>query len=181
MTTVPGSKRSTSTLRSDTVRLEGSTIQMAGWRSLLVSALAGTAMPVADSISMRPVTVAPSRMAAGGSLRVTLTLNVRVIGIGLRIDLPHAALRRHGRIVGQGDHDIGIGRRRPYHLGRNVEHGVPSLLPGDLENHLSGLHHLARLGASGDDCSGDVRLELSVSDAVLRDLQLRMSVIDPRL
>ena len=47
MTAVAGSKRCTSTLRSATVRLCGSTIQTAGWRSVEVSALAGIEMPAA--------------------------------------------------------------------------------------------------------------------------------------
>src|SRR5437588_10546568 len=67
-------------LRMDTVRLAGSTIHTAGWRLDFVSEVAGILMAAAASVSMRPVTVAPSRMSGGGSVRPTLTLNVRVTG-----------------------------------------------------------------------------------------------------
>jgi hypothetical protein len=48
--------------------------------NVVLRALAGTEIPVADSMSIRPVTVAPSRIALGGSLTLTLTLKVRVTG-----------------------------------------------------------------------------------------------------
>ena len=47
---------------------------------LLVSALAGIDMPGVDFWRMLPVTVAPRRIVAGGSMRLTLTRNVRVTG-----------------------------------------------------------------------------------------------------
>src|SRR5262249_42069105 len=80
MATVAGSWRSTATLRSDTVRLAGSTTQTAGRRSDSVSADAGISMTGTASSCMRPTTVEPSRIAAGGSVRPTLTSNVLVTG-----------------------------------------------------------------------------------------------------
>ena len=78
--TLAGSKRNTSTFRIETVLLEGSTIQTAGWLLIFVSAVAGISMTGTQSPSMRPVTVAPSRIARGGSFKPTLTAKVRVTG-----------------------------------------------------------------------------------------------------
>src|SRR3984885_10367410 len=79
-TTVPGSKRRTSTGLRATVMLSGLTTQTAGFLFVAVKALAGSEIPWPWSTSIRPVTVAPSRMAGGGSLTATRTLNVRVTG-----------------------------------------------------------------------------------------------------
>ena len=80
MATVAGSLRATSTFRSDTVMSFGSTTQTAGLRSDSVRAVAGISMTGAVSSFMRPTTVEPSRMAAGGSVSPTLTSKVLVTG-----------------------------------------------------------------------------------------------------
>src|SRR6516164_5935468 len=54
--------------------------QTAGRRSNSVGAEAGISMAGAVSSCTRPVTLTPRRMAAGGSVRATLTSNVRVTG-----------------------------------------------------------------------------------------------------
>jgi hypothetical protein len=79
-TTTAGSCRWTSIGRSETVVSAGSTTQTAGRPSARVRAEAGTTMPAAVSSCMRPVTVEPRRMAAGGSTRPTLISNVPVVG-----------------------------------------------------------------------------------------------------
>src|SRR5215510_16225477 len=78
--TLAGSYRNTSTFRIDTVLFEGSTTQTAGWLLNFVSAVAGMLMTGTESPSMRPVTVAPSRIAGGGSVKPTLIAKVRVTG-----------------------------------------------------------------------------------------------------
>ena len=75
----PPSGRSTTTVRIEplhldrqaTVKLAGSTIQTAGFLPSAVSALAGMESPCPRSISILPVTVAPGRIAAGGSFTAT--------------------------------------------------------------------------------------------------------------
>src|SRR5262249_9190617 len=79
-TTASGSNRSTSIVCSDTVEVDGSTIHTAGCWLLWVSAVAGMSMTELEAASMRPTTVVPRRMAAGGSFRPTLTSKVRVTG-----------------------------------------------------------------------------------------------------
>ena len=46
---------------------------------------------------------------------------------------------------------------------------------------LSGLHHLARFGGSGGDRSQDVGPELGEAQPVLRNIELRGCIVDPRL
>ena len=72
-------------------------------------------------------------------------------------------------------------RRGAENLGRNVEHGVAPVLPGDGEDRLARLHHLARFGGSGGDRPRDVGLELGEAHPVLGDVELRGRVVDPRL
>ena len=55
---------------------------------------------------MRPMTVAPSRIAGGGSVRPTLTSNVRVTGLACGATSRTRPLRRDRRIVGQADGDL---------------------------------------------------------------------------
>src|SRR5215471_20508390 len=90
--------------------------------------------------------------------------------IGLWVDLPHATHGGDGGVIRQGDGNVRIRRRGAYHLGRYVEYGVAPVLPGNLENHLSGLHYFARLGAARGDRSGYIRLELRVAHAIFREL-----------
>jgi hypothetical protein len=98
----------------------------------------------------------------------------------LRIDPPHPSLRLNRRIVGQGDGDYSVRGRRPQHGGRNVEHGVASILPRDLKDRLASLHHLAGLGRPGGDRAGHIGPELGESHTVLGERQLRLRVIDAR-
>src|SRR5262245_52794392 len=78
--TVAGLWRSTSTLRKDTVSVDGSTTQTAGCWLALVRAVAGISIVGAVSNCTCPMTVAPSRMEAGGSVNPTFTSNVLVTG-----------------------------------------------------------------------------------------------------
>src|SRR5271165_2319928 len=71
-TTSAGSYRETSTLRSDTVWLLGSSTHTAGRPSASVSAPGGTCRPAGvDSLTL-PVTVEPSCIDGGGSMMPTL-------------------------------------------------------------------------------------------------------------
>src|SRR5262249_23643711 len=65
----------------DTVSADGSTIHTAGCPLNFVSAVAGISITGTDSISIRPITVAPSSIAGGGSVKPTLTSKVRVTGL----------------------------------------------------------------------------------------------------
>src|SRR5262249_59362070 len=64
----------------ETVWLVGSTTHTAGLWLLFVSAVAGISMVGPEFTVTTPVTVAPSRISSGGSLKPTLTSNVRVTG-----------------------------------------------------------------------------------------------------
>ena len=128
-------------------------------------------------MSMRPVTVAPSRMALGGSLTLTLTLKVRVTGSACGSTWRTRPFAVTAGSSVRATMIVGIRRSRPYHLGRHIEYGVPSLLAGHLEDHLSGLHDFPRFRAPGGDRSGDIGLELRVAHPILGDLQLRLGVI----
>ena len=128
-------------------------------------------------MSMRPVTVAPSRMALGGSLTLTLTLNVRVTGSACGSTWRTRPFAVTAGSSVRATMIVGIRGSRPDHLRRHVEYGVPSLPAGHLEDHLSGLHDFPQLGAPGGDRSGDVGLELRVAHPVLGDFQLRLGVI----
>ena len=96
---------------------------------------------------MRPVTVEPSRIAAGGSASPTLTSKVPVTAIGARRDLAHPADRAHRGVRGQDDLDLGIGGRQVLDLRRHVEDRIAAVLARDLHDHAAGLHDLAGLGA----------------------------------
>ena len=180
--TVPGSKRSTSTLRSDTVEARGIDDPDGRLAIVLVRALAGIDVPGVASCCMRPVTVAPSRMAAGGSMRLTRTLNVRVTGSACG-----STWRTRPCAVTEGssvsvDDDLGIRRRRADHLGRNVEHGVPSVhrgRPGRPSARPARLRPIPRRPRG--DRAGDIGPELRVAHPVLGDMQLRLGVIHLRL
>ena len=72
-------------------------------------------------------------------------------------------------------------RRGAENLGRNVEHGVAPVLPGDSEDRLARLHHLAQFGGSRRDRPLDVGLELGEAHPVLGDVELGGRVVDSRL
>ena len=75
------SKRRTSTLRTETVLAAGSTIHTAGRWFILVRAEDGISIIGPAFVLTRPMTVAPSRIAGGGSVRPTLTSKVRVTAL----------------------------------------------------------------------------------------------------
>jgi len=130
---------------------------------------------------MRPTTVAPSRMAAGGLLKADSDPKGSGYGVGLRIDLPDSPSRCHGRIVGQRHNDRWVVRSRTQHLGRHVEHCVPPFLTSYSKDHLSCLHHLAGLSSPGYDGAGGVRLELCVAHPIFGNLQSGFGVFNLRL
>ena len=93
--TVAGSMRSTSTFRSDTVRLDGSTTQTAGWPiELGQSSRRNLDRPARLSSSMRP---RRWHRAASPPVDRQADLDLECPGdrIGLRGDLPDAADRRN--------------------------------------------------------------------------------------
>src|SRR4029453_6706549 len=79
-TTSVGPYRETSTLRSDTVSLCGSTTHTAGRPFASVSALGGISAPGGADSLMLPVIVEPSSIAGGGAMMPTFTWNVLVAG-----------------------------------------------------------------------------------------------------
>ena len=101
--------------------------------------------------------------------------------IGLRIDGPHARLGGHRRVVGERDRDRRVSGRGAQNMGRNVEHGVAPVLPGDGEDRLARLHHLARFGGTRGDRPRDIGFELGEAHPVLGDVELRARVVDPGL
>ena len=135
-------------------------------------------MTGSDSNLTLPVTVAPSRIASGGSLSPTLTSNVRVTGSACG-----ATSRTRPVAVTLGSSVsrtviCGIARRRAEQLRRHVEDGIAPALAGEPNDHLPRLHHLARFRASGRHRSGRVRLKGRPADAIPGDLQLSFRVID---
>ena len=115
---------------------------------------------------MRPVTVEPSRIAAGGSVEPDPDLEGAGHRIGARRDLPDAADRASPRdssvrttsISGSAGADV-------LDLRRHVEHGVAPVLARDLHDHAAGLHHLAGLGAHRGHGAGRVRRPARCSSA----------------
>src|SRR3974390_1442621 len=153
-----------STVRSDTCKLLGSTTQTAGWLSSMVSAVAGSSMPLLPSMRACPNTVAPSCMASGHSSSPTFTRKGWVVR---RCGLPHAAGGTDARIVGQrdGDHDVRGGLA---HEGcGHVKHRVHPALLRDRDDRLAGLYHLAGLRAPGDHDARRVSPKLAVAEMVL--------------
>jgi hypothetical protein len=72
---------STTTRRGDTVPDAASSTHTVGAPSMEVSAEAGSRIPPPAASSMLPMTVEPSRIAAGGSLSPTRTAKLRVTGL----------------------------------------------------------------------------------------------------
>ena len=130
---------------------------------------------------MRPVTVAPSRIAGGGSVRPTLTSKVRVTGLACG-----ATSRTRPRAVTDGSSvrltvisgSLGADADD---LRRHVEDRVAPVLARKLDDHLAGLHDLAGARAGrGHDARG-VRLELGEAHQIVGGLQLRFGGVDLRL
>ena len=126
-------------------------------------------MPAAPPTCMRPVTVEPSRIAAGGSASPTLTCEGPGRRIGARRHLPDAPDRAHRGVHRQDDLDLGIGGRHVLDLGRHVEDRVAPVLARDLHDHAAGLHDLAGLGAHRRHGAGRVREQLGVAQPALGD------------
>ena len=130
---------------------------------------------------MCPTTVAPSNMAAGGSIRPTLTRKVLVMGSACGSICRNSSSRCHVGVVDQGHSDLRVARSGTQQLSRHVERGVPLPLPGYSKDHLSGLHHLAGLSSPAYDGSRGVRLELCVAHLVFCNLQSGFGVFNLRL
>ena len=105
MATVAGLWRSTSTFRSDTVRLDGSTTQTAGRRSDSVSADAGISMVGALSSLHASDDGRAEPHGRGRIGEADLDLERPGDRIGLRRDLPDPPDGRHRRIVRQAHRD----------------------------------------------------------------------------
>ena len=108
----------------------------------------------------------------------TLTRKVRVRRIGLRRHLAHIARGPHLRRVAERKLDDRVARAGADELLGNVENGVELARPGDLHDHLPGLHHLARLGAGGGDDARAVGAQDRVAQPILGDAQLRLGLLD---
>ena len=101
-------------------------------------------MPGVDLSSIRPFTVAPRNIAGGGSIRLTRTRKVRVIGSACGSTWRTRPMAvTDGSSVRETTISGSAGAER-IDLGRHVEHRVAPVLTGDLEDRLAGLHHLAR-------------------------------------
>jgi hypothetical protein len=126
---------------------------------------------------MRPVTVAPSSIAAGGSFRPTLTAKVRVTGSAW------GATSRRGYlwIVGQAHGNTRIAWRCAEYLCGYVKYRVTSGSSGNSNNHLSNLHDFTGARTDSGDYSRRVRLEFGKADLVICSLYLRLGSIDLRL
>ena len=160
--------RSSSTGRSDTSCVLGSTTQTAGLLSAMVSAVAGSSMPpVPPHVASARMTVAPSRMASGHSVNPTLTRKLRVTGIRLRCQLPHPPGGVDAWIVGQCDGDDDVGGDLAHEGGGHVEHRIDAVMLRDRHDHLAGPYDLAGLGAGGDHDTGGVRQQLGVAELIL--------------
>ena len=121
---------------------------------------------------MRPVTVAPSRMASGRIGDADLDLVRPGSGVGLGRDFPHAAGGLHLRVVGQRDLDQRVARACPDQLFGHVEHGVASTVTRDLGDHPPGTDHFARFGADRGDRTGGIGEKNRVAQLLLRDAHL---------
>ena len=66
-------------------------------------------------------------------------------------------------------------------MSRHVEYGVAPTLPGEPNDHLTRLHHLARFRTSCRHRPGGVRRKGGPADTVPGDLQLSFSIVDLRL
>ena len=165
-------------MRSDTVWLCGSTTHTAGRPFASVSALAGTSTPGGAASLMRPVTVAPSRMASGGSVMPTLTWKVRVAGSawGATSRTRPVALTCGSSVRAISHHRVA--RAGPDELLGHVEDGVAPALARELHDHLPGTDHLARFGADRGDRARAIGEQDRVAQLLLRDAQLRLGGVD---
>ena len=133
-----------------------------------------------SSTSIRPVTVAPSRISGGGWERPTLTSKVRVVGSAWAAT---SRTRPVALMLGSSVRKtsiIGIGRRGADHLRRHVEHRVTPALARQPDDHLAGLHDLARLGPDRGHHALGIRVQLGEADLVLGEPQLRLRRLDLR-
>ena len=131
MTTSAGSYRETSTLRSDTVWLLGSTTHTAGRPLASVSALGGTCTPEGGGQLDAAGDGGTQCHRRGWIDDADLDLECSGGGIRLRRNLPHAAGCAHGGVVGQRDLHHRIARTRADELFGYVEHRVAPALTRD--------------------------------------------------
>ena len=160
-----------------TVPATGSTTHTAGSSPCRVIADAGRRMTSPSSISIRPVTVAPSRMSGGGSARPTLISKVRVLGSASAATSrtrprPGCSAPRSGRL------DLGLGRHGAEQLRRHVEDRVAAVPTRQPHDHLAGLHHLAGLGTGFGDHALGVGVELGEADLVSCEPDLSLGRLD---
>ena len=127
---------------------------------------------------MLPVTVDPSCMRFGRIDDADLDLERPGGGIGLGRHLPHAAGGPHARIVGQHDLHQRIARPRPNELLGHIEHRIASALARDIDDHLAGADHFARLGADRGHHAGSIGEQDRVAQLILRDAHLRLGGVD---
>ena len=127
---------------------------------------------------MRPLTVAPRNMAGGGSIRLTRTRNVRVIGSAWGstcrtrpIAVTEGSSVRDTVILGSA------GAERITWAGTSNTASRPSWR-ATWKTVWPGLHDLAGFGGSRRDRAGDTRPQRRVAHAVLGDVQLRLGVVD---
>ena len=109
-----------------------------------------------------------------------MTSKVRVLGSACAADLAHAAGSLDAGLLGQEDGDVRVGRGGADHLRRHVEDGVAPALAGQPDDHLAGLHHLARLRADRGHHPLGIRVQLGEADLVFREPELRLRRLDLR-
>lgn len=99
--------------------------------------------------------------------------------VSLRRYLAHPSDCLDGRIIGQVYANERITRSRAYHLCRHVEHRIAAIVPGDPDDHLSGLNHLPRFNRSGCDHAGGVDPQVCAAQLIFRHAQLRLGGLEP--
>ena len=127
---------------------------------------------------MRPVTVAPSRMASGGLMMPTLTWNVRVAESAWgATSRTRPVAFTCGSLV-RAISTSGVARAGPNELLGHVEDGVAPALTRELHDHLPGADHFARFGADRGDRARSIGEQGRVAQLILRDAQLRLGGVD---
>jgi hypothetical protein len=128
------------------------------------------ARPEGAASLMLPVTVEPSSIAGGGSIMPTLTWNVLVAQSACgETSRTRPVARTDGSLVSAICTTGSCG---------HIEHSVASALTRDVHDHLSGVDHLARLGAGRGHHAGGIGEQDRIAQLILRDSYLGMSAID---
>ena len=170
--------RRSSTGRSDTCSVWGSTTQTAGRSSAVVSAVAGSSMPPAARRRACPETVAPRRMASGQGSSPTLTWKLRVTGSACGAT---SRTRPVVRTAGSSVSAMLIGASREAWRIRLAGTSNTASAPSSCatrDDHLAGPHDLAGLGALGGDGARGIRHQLGVAELVLGGVQQGRGGID---